>query len=286
MIDRLGLIGVGLIGGSLAAALRAAGHAHRVVGYGRTAANLDDALRLGLIDDALPSAAAVAREADVVVIAVPVGSINSVLAEMAPALSADSIVTDVGSVKAVVVDAARDVLAVHYPRFVAGHPIAGTERSGAGAARGDLFQGRRVVLTPDDATDPEALAAVTAMWQATGAEVVSMSPVEHDRILAASSHLPHALAYALVDMLVRMDEHRAIFDCSAGGFRDFTRIAASDPAMWRDILFANAAPVVALLRQYQDDLETLAQAIERGDDHWLLETLSRAKHARDALGKK
>lgn len=286
MIDRLGLIGVGLIGGSLAAALRAAGYVHRVVGYGRTPANLDDAMRLGLIDAALPSAVAVAGEADAIVIAVPVGSIASVLAEIAPALRVDSVVTDVGSVKTVVVDAGRDVLGDSYRRFVAGHPIAGTERSGAAAARADLFHGRRVVLTPDDATDANALAAVTAMWQATGADVVSMPALEHDRILAASSHLPHALAYALVDMLVRMDEHRAIFDCSAGGFRDFTRIAGSDPAMWRDILFANAAHVVALLRQYQDDLETLAQAIERGDDHWLLETLSRAKHARDALDKK
>ncbi|MFP5350907.1 MAG: prephenate dehydrogenase [Gammaproteobacteria bacterium] len=286
MIARLGLIGVGLIGGSLAAALREAEHVREVVGYGRSLSNLEDATRLGLIDAALPSPEAVARASDVVVIAVPVDSIGHVLAQIAGSIAPTTIVTDVGSVKRNVVDAAHEVLAADYGRFVGGHPIAGTERSGAAAARADLFRGRRVVLTPDDTTDAEAVARVQAMWAATGADVVQMSVADHDRILAASSHLPHALAYALVDMLVRMDEHRAIFDCAAGGFRDFTRIAASDPTMWRDIFLANADHVVALLRQYQDDIETLAQAIERGDTQWLVDTLARAKHARDAFEKK
>lgn len=286
MIARLGLIGVGLIGGSLAAALREADYVGEVVGYGRSLGNLEDATRLGLIDAALPSPEAVARAADIVVIAVPVGSVGTSLAQIADAIAPNTIVTDVGSVKLGVVDAAREVLPANFRRFVGGHPIAGTERSGAVAARADLFRGRRVVLTPDDDTDADAIAQVQAMWHATGAEVVQMPAAEHDRILAASSHLPHALAYALVDMLVRMDEHRAIFDCAAGGFRDFTRIAASDPTMWRDIFIANAGHVVALLRQYQDEIETLAQAIERGDTQWLVETLARAKHARDALDKK
>lgn len=286
MIARLGLIGVGLIGGSLAAALREAEHVREVVGYGRSLSNLEDATRLGLIDAALPSPEAVARAADVVVIAAPVDSIGLVLAQIASSITPTTIVTDVGSVKRSVVDTAHEVLPADYRLFVGGHPIAGTERSGAAAARADLFRGRRVVLTPDDTTDAEAVARVQAMWAATGADVVQMSVADHDRILAASSHLPHALAYALVDMLVRMDEHRAIFDCAAGGFRDFTRIAASDPTMWRDIFLANADHVVALLRQYQDDIETLAQAIERGDTQWLVDTLARAKHARDAFEKK
>lgn len=286
MIERLGLIGVGLIGGSLAAALREADYVREVVGYGRSLANLEDATRLGLIDAALPSAEAVARTADMVVLAVPVGSVSTSLAQIADSISPRTIVTDVGSVKLGVVDAARETLPANYRRFVGAHPIAGTERSGAVAARADLFRGRRVVLTPDEDTDADAIAQVQAMWAATGAEVVQMPAADHDRILAASSHLPHALAYALVDMLVRMDEHREIFDCAAGGFRDFTRIAASDPTMWRDIFIANAEHVVALLRQYQDEIETLAQAIERGDTQWLVETLARAKHARDALDKK
>lgn len=286
MIGRLGLIGVGLIGGSLAAALRAADYVGEVVGYGRSLANLEDATRLGLIDAALPSPEAVAREADVIVIAVPVGGITASLAQIAGSIPAHAIVTDVGSVKRGVVEAARDVLPANFRRFVGGHPIAGTERSGAVAARADLFHGRRVVLTPDADTDADAIAQVQAMWRAAGAEVAHMPATEHDRILAASSHLPHALAYALVDMLVRMDEHRAVFDCAAGGFRDFTRIAASDPTMWRDIFVANADHVVALLRQYQDEIETLAQAIERGDTQWLVDTLTRAKLARDALDKK
>lgn len=286
MIARLGLIGVGLIGGSLAAALREADYVREVVGYGRSLSNLEDATRLGLIDAALPSPEAVARAADVVVVAVPVDSIATVLAQIAGVIGPTAILTDVGSVKRSVVDAAHEILPADYRRFVGGHPIAGTERSGAAAARADLFRGRRVVLTPDDTTDAEALARVQAMWVAAGADVVQMSVTDHDRILAASSHLPHALAYALVDMLVRMDEHRAIFDCAAGGFRDFTRIAASDPTMWRDIFLANADHVVALLRQYQDDIETLAQAIERGDTQWLVDTLTRAKHARDAFEKK
>ena len=286
MIERLGLIGVGLIGGSLAAALREADYVREVVGYGRSLANLEDATRLGLIDAALPSPEAVARTADMVVLAVPVGSISTSLAQIADSISPRTIVTDVGSVKLGVVDAAREILPANYRRFVGAHPIAGTERSGAVAARADLFRGRRVVLTPDADTDADAIAQVQAMWAATGAEVVQMPAADHDRILAASSHLPHALAYALVDMLVRMDEHREVFDCAAGGFRDFTRIAASDPTMWRDIFIANAEHVVALLRQYQDEIETLAQAIERGDTQWLVETLARAKHARDALDKK
>jgi len=283
MIDKLAIIGVGLIGGSLARALRRAQQVREVVGYGRSLANLEQAINLGIIDYAVASAPEAARDADVVVLAVPVGSMTGILGQIAPVLSDATVVTDVGSVKTAVIAGARAALGARFAAFVPGHPVAGTEQSGAAAALTDLFDGRRVVLTPEPDTNDGALARVRAMWTAAGAVVTEMTAAEHDRILAASSHLPHALAYVLVDMLVRMDDHRSIFDYAAGGFRDFTRIAASDPAMWRDIFRANASEIAALLRRYQDDLETLAQAIERDDAQWLFETLTRAKHARDRL---
>jgi prephenate dehydrogenase len=284
MIERLAIIGVGLIGGSLARALRARDRVGEVVGYGRTVANLDDAVRLGIIDGVESSAAAAVRGADMVVVAVPIGSMRSVLEQVRDALAPNAVVTDVGSVKASVIADGRTALGERFPDFVPGHPVAGTERSGAAASFAELFERRRVILTPETETDASALAKVRAMWTAVGAEVTTLTAAAHDHILGASSHLPHALAYALVDMIVRMDEHRAIFDCAGGGFRDFTRIAASDPTMWRDIFLANRDELLVLLRQYQDDLQALGDAIERGDAQWLWDMCARAKHGRDALG--
>ncbi len=283
LIERLAIVGVGLIGGSLARDLRAAGAVGEIVGYGRGLANLQRAVELGVIDEAAVSVADAVRAADMVVLAVPVGSIEALLREIAPALTAQSTVTDVGSVKGSVVSAARAALTTHFAQFVPAHPIAGTERSGVEASMTGLFRGRRVILTPEPDTDGAAVERVHAMWRLTGAQIVAMSAAEHDRVLAASSHLPHVLAYALVDMLVRMDDHRQIFECAAGGFRDFTRIASSDPVMWRDICLANRDAIAAILRQYQGDLGALITAIEDGDGRWLEETFARAKHARDAL---
>lgn len=283
MIDKLAIIGVGLMGGSLARALRERDQVGEIVGYGRGIANLDEAIELAVIDHAEISIAAAVEAADMVVVAVPVGSTREVLEALAPAIGPDTIVTDVGSVKQTVVEAARATLGPRFTSFVPGHPIAGTEQSGARAARGDLYESRRVVLTPEPETDPAATERVAAMWRAVGAEVVAMPAADHDRVLAASSHLPHALAYALVDMLVRLDDHRAIFDCAGGGFRDFTRIAASDPVMWRDICLANREPLLALLEQYQENLRLLAEALERADGDWLRETFGRAKRAREGL---
>ena len=284
MIGRLSILGVGLMGGSLARALRAANFVREVVGYGRTLANLNEAVQLGVIDGAAASPADAVRGADMVVIAVPIGATREVLEQIRDALSPSAVVTDVGSVKGAVLEAARATMGPRFGDFVPGHPIAGTERSGVGASTADLYRGRRVVLTPEPDTNSGALARVRAMWIAAGAEVTTMSANDHDRILAASSHLPHALSYALVDMIVRMDEHRAIFDCSAGGFRDFTRIVASDATMWRDICLANKTELLSLLRRYQEDLAALAEAIERGDGQWLWETFTRAKRAREQLG--
>ncbi len=284
MIDRLCVIGVGLIGGSLARALRDAKFVREVVGYGRSAANLAEAVRLGVIDGAQTSPAAAVRDAQMIVIAVPIGMTREILENIAAALAPEAIVTDVGSTKVSVLRDARATLGERFADFVAGHPIAGTERSGVTASAGDLFRRRRVILTPEPETRAAALARVREMWTVAGASVSTMTAADHDRVLAASSHLPHALAYALVDMIVRMDEHRAIFDCAGGGFRDFTRIAASDPTMWRDIFLANRKELLALLRQYQDDLGMMVRAIESGDGRWLWETLTRAKRAREQLG--
>ena len=284
MIRRLCIIGVGLIGGSLARALRRARAVQEVVGYGRSTANLTEAVRLGVIDGAEASIAAAARNADMVVVAVPIGTTREVLAAVADALMPDAIVTDVGSTKVSVIEDARATLGDRFAAFVPGHPIAGRERSGVAASTFDLFDGRRVILTPEPETSTHATARVRDMWTHVGAQVSTMNAAEHDRVLAASSHLPHALAYALVDMIVRLDEHRAIFDCAGGGFRDFTRIAASDPTMWRDIFLANRKELVALLGQYRDDLDAMIDAIEDEDGQWLWETLERAKRAREQLG--
>jgi prephenate dehydrogenase len=285
MIEKLAIIGVGLIGGSLARDLRALGLVREIVGYGRSVGNLQLAVELGVIDRAAVNARDAAMGADLIVIAVPVGSIGAVLHDIAPAIGATAVVTDVGSVKQSVIGAARAALGNRFASFVPGHPIAGTENSGVSASLEGLFRGRRVILTPTSATDTGAAAHVHGLWQAVGAQVVSMDPDEHDRILAASSHLPHMVAYALMDMLVRMDEHRAVFEYSAGGLNDTTRVAGSDGVMWRDIVLANREALLSVLRQYHDDIGEMIDAIERGDGQWLLETFQRARRGREMLNK-
>ena len=280
MINKLCIVGIGLIGGSLARALRVAGYAHEIVGYGRSVGNLQQAVELGVIDRAEVSLTDAVRHVDMVVLAVPVGCMAEILGEVGPALADRAVVTDVGSVKGSVIAAARSALGKRFARFVPGHPLAGTEQSGVAASQADLFQGRRVILSPEPETDATATASVRAMWEAAGAEVATLSAADHDRILAVSSHLPHMLAYCLMDMVARHDDHRAILECAAGGFRDVTRIAGSDPVMWRDICLANRDALLAALRQYHDDLGALAAAIEKGDGKWLCETFTRAKHAR------
>ncbi len=286
MIDKLTIIGVGLIGGSLARALRAAGHVREIVGYGRSVGNLQQAVELGVIDRAEVSLADAVRGSDMIVLAVPVGFMGEILEQLAPVLDDAAVVTDVGSVKGSVIAAARTALGTRFGRFVPGHPLAGTEQSGVAASLADLFQRRRVILSPEPDTDAAATASARAMWEAAGAQVATLAAADHDRLLAASSHLPHMLAYCLMDMVVRNDDHRAILECAANGFRDTTRIAASDPVMWRDICLANRDALLAAMRRYLDDLGELAAAIEEGDGEWLLETFTRAKHARDALTKK
>jgi prephenate dehydrogenase len=282
MIRRLAIIGVGLIGGSLARALRQAGWVQEVVGCGRGKANLQQALQLGVIDRFSHDPAEAVDGADMVFLAVPLGAMTGVFQAIAPALASDAVVTDGGSVKGSVVADAERVLGAVPPWLVPGHPIAGTENSGVEASFAELYRNRRVILTPTRATDARALARVEAMWQACGAEVVRMEVERHDRILAATSHLPHMLAFSLVDALARMEENDEIFRFAAGGFRDFTRIASSNPVMWRDICLANRSELRNMLKRFADELHDLADALDQEDGgERLLQIFERAKTARD-----
>ena len=283
LISRLCVIGVGLIGGSLARALRQANAVDEVIGYGRDVAHLQMAQKLGVIDHYVTDAAEAVKDADMVVLAIPLGSMQGVMEQISPALSPNCILTDVGSAKASVISAARAVFG-EVPKFlVPGHPIAGTEKSGVEASFAELFQNRRVILTPTDSNTAETIQKVRTMWEACGASVVEMGVTHHDEILAATSHLPHMLAYALVDTLARMDDSREIFDFAAGGFRDFTRIASSDPDMWHDICLANHDALVKVLEAFSDDLRLLADAVRRADSDFLKDTFTRAKQARDSF---
>lgn len=286
MIDRLCIIGVGLIGGSLALSLKQAGYCRHVVGVGRNQSNLDLALELGVIDEASQDVKVAVQQADMVMLAMPVGMVESVCQQLVGALAEGAVLTDGGSVKGSVLTQVASAFGGQVPaNFVAGHPIAGTEKSGAGAAFSTLYENRRVLLTPTDKTNPEATRKVQAMWEAAGAKVELMDVEHHDRVLAATSHLPHMLAFGLVDSLARQDQSEEIFRYAAGGFRDFTRIASSDPVMWRDICLHNKAPLLAALRTYQQDLSDIHDAIEHDDGDALQTIFSRAKRARDELSQ-
>ncbi len=281
MIRKLAIIGVGLIGGSMARALREEGMVQEVVGCGRGKANLEKALELGVIDHYTHEVANAVQGADFVVLAVPLGAMQASFDAMQGQLADDAVVTDVGSVKGSVVQDARRVFGEVPDFFVPGHPIAGTERSGVEAAFPELFRNRRVILTPLDNTDPNALQRVEQVWKLCGAEVTRMSVQHHDEVLAATSHLPHMLAYSLVDSLARMKENDEIFRYAAGGFRDFTRIASSNPTMWRDICLANSEALGQMLQRFANELKDLAELLHGGDEEGLLELFERAKSARD-----
>ena len=283
LIRRLCVIGVGLIGGSLARALREQGEVAEVVGSGRNEANLRTAVRLGVVDryDTDPARAVIG--ADVVVVAVPLGAIEPVLRAIVPHLAVETVVTDVGSAKGSVVADVERIYGQIPPNFVPGHPIAGTEQSGVEASFARLFQQRRVILTPLAETAAAAHGLIRSMWELTGAEVVDMGVGHHDEVLAATSHLPHMLAYTLVDTLARLDDRAEIFRYAAGGFRDFTRIASSDPKMWHDICVANREQLLAMIALFSADLARLAEAIRNDDRAALLKTFERAKRARDNL---
>jgi prephenate dehydrogenase len=281
-IGRLVVIGVGLIGGSLALALRARDAVREIVGVGRTRANLEQALGRGIVDRVESDYRTALEGADVIVVATPVGEMPRVFAGIAPHLAARAIVTDGGSTKQDVIDAARAAFGERIGRFVPGHPIAGTEHTGAVAAFPELYRGRKVVLTPLPETDAAAAAVVRDMWSATGAEVIDMSPERHDAILAAVSHLPHLLAFALVEELAERPDAPDYFRFAAGGFRDFTRIASSSPEMWRDIALANHVRLLDELARYRAQVERLERIVASKDGDGLLRLFAAARDARNA----
>ena len=263
MKPRLAIIGLGLIGGSLARALRAADVVGAIHGFDPDPVQAQAACALGVIDHAAASAADAVHEADVVVLAVPVLRTAEALAAVLPALKLGAIVTDVGSTKQSVLADVQKVCGMLPGWFVAAHPIAGTEKSGVAASFAELFKGKRLILTPHAAQDAVALATVRALWQATGARVVEMEAGRHDAIFAATSHLPHVLAYSFVELLADRAESEEIFSNAGGGFRDFTRIASSSPEMWHDIVRANAGEVLQLLKAQIAQLQQVQQLIEQ-----------------------
>jgi prephenate dehydrogenase len=279
-IEKLVIVGVGLIGGSFALALKEAGAVGRVAGVGRGGRNIRRALDLKIIDVAGALDKATFADADLVLLAVPVGQMRAVMRSIAPLLGARTVVTDAGSTKENVVALARRELKGALSRFVPGHPIAGTEKSGAESAFAGLYRERRVVLTPLEGSDPGALALVRAAWERCGASVFELQPREHDAVLATVSHLPHVLAYALVDQVARHKNAKQLFSYAAGGFRDFTRIASSHPEMWRDICLANRKALLAEIGRYGAKLERVRKMLERGDARALDALFSGARDAR------
>lgn len=265
MLKRLCIIGVGLIGGSFARALRESGLVQEVVGVDSDPNNLHEAKALGIIDHGFSRIDEGVCGADCVFISVPVGSMTEIFRQLAPVWQNAAVYTDAGSTKRDVLASLESVFGAVPPNYVPGHPIAGAEKSGAAAARSDLYKGRRVILTPTRDTYPRALDQVRDLWEATGGKVSVMSAAHHDQVLAATSHLPHLLSFALTAMLGRHDEEQEIFTYAAGGLRDFTRIAGSDPIMWRDISLANRDQLLLLISEYRDAIDRIARMLTDED---------------------
>ena len=285
-IGTLVVAGVGLIGGSFALGLKRAGRVGHVIGVGRSPENLRRALELGVVDEVAQDIAAVAGRADLVLLATPVGQMGALMQALSTTLAPHAIVTDACSTKGDVVALMRAHLAPHLARCVPAHPIAGSDLSGATAAQYGLYENRKVVLTPLAETDSDACNTVGALWQACGARIERLAPLEHDAIFAAVSHLPHLLAFAYVDMIARKPNAARCFDFAATGFRDFTRIAGSHPEMWRDIALANREALLDELATYRATLEQLEAAVSTGDSARLTETFDTARAARVAWNQR
>ncbi|HEY6132044.1 MAG TPA: prephenate dehydrogenase/arogenate dehydrogenase family protein [Halioglobus sp.] len=278
------IVGLGLIGGSLARALRSSGFSQRFIGYGHREPSLQRGVELGVIDAFTLDLDEAIEQADILVICTPTLTAARMLEHILPRLSGRSggpVVTDVASVKGKLRDAAIAAGGTMPPQLVLAHPIAGSEHSGVEASSAELFVNHRVILTPVADNDPAAVALVRTMWTSTGADVVDMTVDQHDAVLAATSHLPHLLAYTLVDALASADDSEEIFRCAAGGFRDFTRIASSDPVMWRDIAIANKPALLRSIDLFSEHLGRLRQAVRDENAEELFNTFKRAKQARD-----
>jgi prephenate dehydrogenase len=284
-LKKLVIFGVGLIGGSVALALKktaAANAAPHIVGVGRSQHNLQTALDLGVIDVATSDLAFALKDADLVLIAAPVAQTASILSAIKPHLTAQTVMTDAGSTKSDVLHSATKILAEFSQQFVGGHPIAGAEKSGVSAATSDLFIQKNVVLTPTEQTNLQAIELTQQLWQACGANVTQMPAATHDGIFAAVSHLPHLLAFALVDDLASRPNAPQLFGFAASGFRDFTRIAGSNPEMWRDISLANRSALLNELDAYQTELSSLKSMLQNADAAGLEALFERASEARKA----
>ncbi|MDD1622166.1 MAG: prephenate dehydrogenase/arogenate dehydrogenase family protein [Methylococcaceae bacterium] len=282
MFNRLCIIGVGLIGGSIARAARQQGLCKEVVAYGRekNLPNMQLARQLGVIDDFYTEIGAALEHADCVIVATPVGSMRAIFEQIKPYWNQNAIYSDAGSTKGSVIDAVQAVFGSVPANFVPAHPIAGAERSGVEASTADLFVNRRLILTPLESTDKQALEKISHFWERIGSTVSVMSVEHHDTVLAATSHLPHILAFALVGLLGRKDEQREIFKYAAGGFKDFSRIASSDPTMWQDICLANKQEIIPLIQQFQAELSKIEQMLVDDQGEQLFETFTYARNAR------
>lgn len=282
MINKLCIFGVGLIGGSLALALKKAKYCNTIVGCSRDETHLKRAVELGVIDDYTLDQREAVQGADVVLLAVPIRAIGPILVNISDSLDQDTIITDAGSAKASVINAVKAAFDGQLPsNFVAGHPIAGREKSSVEAAIPDLYVDHKVVLTPDEGTNKNAINIVTKMWQATGAAVEQLAVKHHDDVLAATSHLPHVLAFSLVNTMSKSEYEDAVFDYAAGGFKSFSRTASSDPVMWRDICLENKTAILEALDAYQLDLAELRTAIQEEDAEKIEQTFENAKTTRD-----
>ncbi len=281
MIQRLAIVGIGLLGGSVAKAARARGIARTIVGIGRDQTRLASPLRDGTLDHATTDLAVGLRDADVVVLAAPVLVIERVLPVVAAAVHAETLVTDVGSTKASIVRAAEALAAGRPFRFVGSHPMAGSERAGYGVARADLFEKATVIVTPTDATSPRSVKEVTALWEAMGARVSQLEPMTHDRVVAAISHLPHLVAFAVVAAAHRFEP--SSFGFAARGFKDTTRVAASDPVVWQEIFHGNRDALLASAASFRAALVEIERLVEAGDVTGLQEWIAGVKALRETL---
>jgi len=282
-ISRLAIIGVGLIGGSLALALKRAGAVGEVVGCGRNAADLEKGVKLGVIDRCSTDPIQAVRDADVIVLATPIGAMGATLEKIRDHLAPQAVITDAGSAKVSVIAGARAALGARFADFVPGHPIAGTEKSGIEAGFPDLYVHHRVILCPQPETRMSALSKVQRMWELVGAQVEQMEAARHDAILARTSHLPHLVAYALADVLAATRPQSEVLRFAAGGFRDLTRVASSPPVMWRDIALANREALLPALDEYLAALNAIRTAVAARDAVALEAIFARAKALRDAL---
>jgi prephenate dehydrogenase len=289
VLKKLVIFGVGLIGGSVALALKKASLSTHIVGVGRTEKSLQNALDLGVIDSAETNISEACSDADLILIAAPVAQTASILQSIKPHLNKQTVITDAGSTKGDVLACSKEILGAQFSQFVGGHPIAGAEKSGVSAAKSDLFLGKNVVLTPVFLPTPEtnihAVRRASELWQACGANVSEMPAEVHDSIFAAVSHLPHLLAFALVDDIASRPNAEQLFNFAASGFRDFTRIAGSHPEMWRDISLANKTALLSEINAFENELSQLKQLLKNDDANGLQALFERASFARNTWAK-